>query len=552
MTTTPEGSLRAPRVAIIGAGWAGLACAEALTRPHDNAVGGTRGHQPSTPIEVTIIEAAPQPGGRARGLSWLPEGWAPQQALPIDNGQHLMIGAYTATQALLAQAQRGIPQGPWLRSPLAWAVPSGPGPSPKTTTTTAIANARADRAAPFGDQLLCVPSDAGWLRLLKSGFACRRTAEARPWPMAWQWSLAQTVLRAWRAGWTAQGTAEQWWRQQQVPQRLQEYFWKPLVEGALNTPFGIASAHVALRVLKDSLLGAAHSSDTLHPLHHLSRDAINPMVDMLEARGVSLVTRCRVAGLARTPSVTRTEPLAPLAAPDSITRNAAVEHRWRLTFHPNSLPVATAAGLTHEDFDVVVLALPAPACRSLAFTLPDLPTSAAAPFSKEMQRWNAVQTLGVTTLYVALTPQQSHAADLAPSILRPMPAGNQQVAMVLARPPVAQGQVIAAVASATTKDRHEETIHALKTALAQTLAPRLGEAAFADLPLRVTHEDQATWACTADHVDSQGAWGPSALGPRGLFRAADDLTPSYPACIESAVRGGVQTAEAVRRAFVFD
>jgi hypothetical protein len=548
MTTAPGASVRAPRVAIVGAGWAGLACAEALTRPRDKAAGGSRADQTSTPLEVTIIEAAPQPGGRARGLSWLPEGWAPQQALPIDNGQHLMIGAYTATQALLAQAQRGIPQGPWLRSPLAWAVPGGPGPLP----TTANANARTDRAAPSGDQLLYVPSDAGCLRLLKSGFARRRTAHARPWPMAWQWTLAQTVLRAWLAGWTAQGTAEQWWRQQQVPQRLQDFFWKPLIEGALNTPFGIASAHVALRVLKDSLLGTAHSSDTLHPLHHLSRDAIDPVVNMLEARGVSLVTRCRVAGLASTPSVTRTEPLAPLPSPDSTTRNATAKHRWRLTFHPNSLPLATSAGLTHQNFDAVVLALPAAACRSLAFTLPDLPPSAATPFSKEAQRWDTVQTLGVTTLYAALTPQQSHAADLAPSILRPMPAGNQQVAMVLARPPVAQGQVIAAVASATTKDRHEETIHALKTALAQTLAPRLGEAAFADLPLRVTHEDQATWACTADHVDSQRAWGPSALGPRGLFRAADDLTPGYPACIESAVRGGVQTAEAVRRAFVFD
>jgi hypothetical protein len=533
-------------VAIIGAGWAGLACAEALTRPRDEGVGGSRAHQTSAPIEVTIIEAAPQPGGRARGLSWLPEGWASQHALPIDNGQHLMIGAYTATQALLAQAQPAIPEGPWLRSPLAWAVPSGPGPLP--TTANANANASTDRATPSGDQLLCVPSDAGWLRLLKSGFASSRTAHARPWPMAWQWSLAQTVLRAWRAGWTAQGTAEQWWRQQQVPLALQEFFWKPLIEGALNTPFGIASAHVALRVLKDSLLGPAHASDTLHPQHHLSHDAMDPVVDMLEARGVSLVTRCRVAGLEPAPTTTTDPSASLLASTTSIRPHETAEHRWRLTFHPNSLPIATSAGLTHQDFDAVVLALPAAACRSLAFTLPDLPSSAAAPFSKEKQRWNTVQTLGVTTLYAALTPEQSHAADLTPSILRPMPAGNDQVAMVLARPPVAQGQVIAAVASATTKDRHEETVHALKNALTQTLAPRLGAAAFAHLPLRVTHEDQATWACTAEHVDSQRAWGPSALGPQGLFRAADDLTPGYPACIESAVRGGVQTAEAIRRA----
>ena len=536
MTTAPSAPPRSPRVAIIGAGWAGLACAEALTRPHKNAHGVSSAHQ--TPIEVTIIEAAPQPGGRARGLSWLPEGWATHHALPIDNGQHLMIGAYTATQALLAQAQPAIPQGPWLRSALAWAVPSGPRPSRAFASTGGT--------APSGDQLLCVPSDAGWLRLLKSAFATPSTPNTRPWPLTWQWSLAQTVLRAWRAGWTAHGTAEQWWQHQRPPRGLQEFFWKPLIEGALNTPFDIASAHVALRVLKDSLLGPAHSSDTLHPLHHLSQDAMDPIMEQLRSRGVQLVTRCRVAGLE--PAATTARAVSPLASTDSSLRHETPEHRWHLTFHPNSLAIATSAGLTHQDFDAVVLALPAAACRSLALTLPALPPSAAEPFAREIQRWNTVQALGVTTLYAALTPQQSFAADLTPNILRPMPAGNNQVAMVLARPPVPQGQVIAAVASATTKDRHEETVHALKTALQQTLAPRLGAAAFSQLPLRVTHEDQATWACTAAHVDSQRAWGPSVLGPHGLYRAADDLTPGYPACIESAVRGGVQTAEAVRRA----
>ncbi|MEY3669117.1 MAG: hypothetical protein RL258_512, partial [Pseudomonadota bacterium] len=366
-------------------------------------------------------------------------------------------------------------------------------------------------------------SDAGVLRLLKSSLANRRTATTRPWPLSWQWSLAQTMLRAWHAGWTAQGNAKAWWGQQRIPQTLVDFFWQPLIEGALNTPFDQASAHVALRVLRDSLLGPAHASDTLHPLHDLSRNAINPVVDTLRGRGVQLVSRCRITGL---------EPF---------------HHQWRLGFHASSLSMAVAAGLADKAFDAVVLALPATACRALALSVPALSPQAADQFSREKQRWTTVRTLGVTTLYAALTPEQSQAAQLTPSILRPMPASDDQVAMVLARPPVAQGQIIAAVASATTKDRHEQTVHALKTALEHTLAPRLGAAAFSQLPFRVTHEDQATWACTADHVDSQQAWGPSALGPGGLFRAADDLTPGYPACIESAVRGGVQTAQEVLR-----
>jgi uncharacterized protein with NAD-binding domain and iron-sulfur cluster len=72
------------KVAIIGAGWAGLAAAIDLTQ---------KGAQ------VTVFEAAPQAGGRARTVRWKSEG----QTLEIDNGQHILIGAYRKTLALLRQ-----------------------------------------------------------------------------------------------------------------------------------------------------------------------------------------------------------------------------------------------------------------------------------------------------------------------------------------------------------------------------------------------------------------------------------------------------------------
>jgi hydroxysqualene dehydroxylase len=68
-------------VAVIGAGWAGLAAAVALKQ---------------SGAQVTVFEASGTPGGRARGVNDLQLG-------TIDNGQHLMLGAYTESLALIKQ-----------------------------------------------------------------------------------------------------------------------------------------------------------------------------------------------------------------------------------------------------------------------------------------------------------------------------------------------------------------------------------------------------------------------------------------------------------------
>ncbi len=65
-------------VAIIGAGWAGLAAAVTLSQHN---------------ISVTVYESAAQIGGRARSVN--------SNNLMLDNGQHLMIGAYQQTLKLL-------------------------------------------------------------------------------------------------------------------------------------------------------------------------------------------------------------------------------------------------------------------------------------------------------------------------------------------------------------------------------------------------------------------------------------------------------------------
>lgn len=65
-------------IAIVGGGWAGLSAAVELCKHN---------------IQVTLLESSPQLGGRARSIEW--------KNMSLDNGQHLMIGAYQQMLSLL-------------------------------------------------------------------------------------------------------------------------------------------------------------------------------------------------------------------------------------------------------------------------------------------------------------------------------------------------------------------------------------------------------------------------------------------------------------------
>ena len=66
------------RVAVVGGGWAG--CAAAVELAHKG-------------LHVTLFEAARSLGGRARGVE--------VQGKILDNGQHILLGAYRETMKLL-------------------------------------------------------------------------------------------------------------------------------------------------------------------------------------------------------------------------------------------------------------------------------------------------------------------------------------------------------------------------------------------------------------------------------------------------------------------
>ena len=232
------------RVAVIGAGWAGLAAAvQAVT---DGA-------------EVTVIEMAAHPGGRARSVDIGDD-------VRLDNGQHILIGAYAETLRLM-QVIGVVPSHVMHRRRLELLYPDGSG--------------------------LALPSGPVHL-----AFA-RAVATARGWTWRERIGLLRQatmwLLRGMRN--PGVGTVDELCSG--LPARVRTDLIDPLCIAALNTPAHQADATVFLRVLADALFGAPGSSDLLLPTAGLSRLFPAPAVDWLMRQRAHLQWGQRVMRLER-------------------------------------------------------------------------------------------------------------------------------------------------------------------------------------------------------------------------------------------------------------
>lgn len=202
------------RIAVIGAGWAGLACAVEATRA---------GHR------VTVFEAARTAGGRARRI----DGDAAGSGPPLDNGQHILIGAYRETLALMRTV--GVdPRAVLLRLPLSLRRPDGGGlavPAGWPAPLDLLAGIATARGWTWRDKASLLRGAWGWRR---GGFRCADDA----------------TVRDLCAGLT--------------PRAMDELV-DPLCVSALNTPSDRASGQVFLSVLRDALFGEAGGADLLLP-----------------------------------------------------------------------------------------------------------------------------------------------------------------------------------------------------------------------------------------------------------------------------------------------
>ncbi len=240
----------AVRVAIVGAGWAACAAAVQATR---------------SGCEVTLFEASRTAGGRARRVDVTLNG----QPLALDNGQHILIGAYSETLKLTAEL--GVDTSTsLLRMPLTLQFPDGDGlrfpnwPAPL-------------------DALWAILSARGWhwrdkLAMLKASLQWQRSQFQCP-P---QQSVAQLCSS--------------------LSERVMATLIEPLCVSALNTPAERASGQVFLRVMQDALFSAHGASNLLLPRVDLGALLPDAALAWLQGQGGEVRLGTRVQAIGRTAS----------------------------------------------------------------------------------------------------------------------------------------------------------------------------------------------------------------------------------------------------------
>lgn len=228
-----------PKVAIIGAGWAGLSAAVHLSGQTD----------------LTVFEAGREPGGRARRVAL--------DGQMLDNGQHILIGAYRSSLALMRRV--GVnPEQALLRLPLTWHIHDGM-------------------------RMRCPALPAPWhLALALLG--------ARGITLTEKWRMARALQVLQRKRWLVKPdiSVADWLSASGQGGALRDGFWRPLVLSALNTPLEQASLATLAAVLADSLGSTREDSDLLLPRCDLSELLARPAWDYLVASGAAMHAGRRV------------------------------------------------------------------------------------------------------------------------------------------------------------------------------------------------------------------------------------------------------------------
>jgi squalene-associated FAD-dependent desaturase len=271
------------KIAVIGAGWAG--CAAAIRLAQD-------GHQ------LTLIEASRTLGGRARAVE--------VHGKILDNGQHIMLGAYTACLELLHDLK--IPEKQVVRRlPLQMIYPNG-----------------------IGMHFLA-PRLPAPLHMLIALFFARGLNQADKMALARFSTTCRWI--EWRIDHDC--TVDELLQRFDQTENLCKLMWRPLCIAALNTASDRASAQVFLNVLRDSLGANRAASDMLIPTRDLSALMPGIAATYIEQHGGTVLTATSVR---------------------QITQNQAGQ--WQLKS-------AQASELDDRYFDAVVIATPAEQARHL-------------------------------------------------------------------------------------------------------------------------------------------------------------------------------------------
>ena len=455
-------------IAIVGGGWAGMAAAVAATQA---------GHH------ATVFEASQALGGRARLVeSTLPDG----TPVTLDNGQHILIGAYSHTLKLMQTVGVNLDKA-LLRLPLMLQFPDKKGlklpdwPNPWMVGLDAAWGIATAKGWSWGDKIALLRAASGWQR---GGFKCSQHL-----------SVAQLCHKS----------------QPAITPRVMAELIEPLCVSALNTSAHDASAQVFLRVLQDALFSPAvqlgqgkifGSANLLLPTRDLSNLFPHAAASWLLQHGGQIKLGERVSSV---------------------------------EFDATGWQVCTAAG--KNPFDAVILAGSPSNMASTGINTAYTATNSIAKdkialelnhlIQRESTAWQArVKTLrfeAITTVY-AYAP----GARLAQPMLTLRSDANSPAQFVFDR-----GQLggptglLAFVISASQGEREVQQQQVLAQGAAQ-----LGLTGLQAVQTIV--EKRATFACTP------GLQRPNALIAPGLLVCGDYIDGPYPATLEGAVRSAQQ------------
>jgi hydroxysqualene dehydroxylase len=477
------------KIAVIGAGWAGLSAALTLQR---------QGHH------VTVYERAPASGAAYQGAGGRASTAYPageKAPFAIDNGQHVLLGAYRDTLALFESLNINTAQA-FLRLPAAWYVPQH---------LNLALPAWADSTAPRSVW------NRGVFKQLPMALAMLKACPPRDW-----FAVLCAAVRMQGLVPSSTETVAQWLNRLRFPALFDAQLWLPLCYATLNTPPATASAVVFARVIQDGLLAGSQAAAMLVPRADLGSLLPAAALAALARGGATLKLGTAVSHI--------TAPCCEAVGNTDPTTATATERERRTQTSVGGRHVAVCAGGETVHYDAIVCAttakdalriLPAqcisPALQSLALQAPEPITTIHLNIGLGLRLPKAVCVLPEP---VGSDDSMQHAVAIDRSYLAAAQAGWVTV-------------VLSCSGAALTHSR-EALIRAALQRL-QTCLPEL------KLPIGcegiVIHAKQATFACTA------GLSRPTAqTAAPAVVLAGDYVALDYPATLEGAVRSGIAAA----------
>ena len=232
---------------ITGGGWAGLAAAVELSRQN---------------IPVTVFESAKQLGGRARTVN--------HDGLMLDNGQHLMIGAYREMLSLLKIINVNE-KDVFLRIRQQLEIINF------SNQTTAFKLKLPKLPAPFN--------------LLMGMLSCPSLTIKQKFKTLYKFD------RLLKKEINQDISVDEWLIHAGLPVEYTEFLLKPLCLAALTTHTHEASARAFQSVLQQTFNGPASNTNLLIPARDLGRVFPEAAKNYIESRGGQVLTEHRVTGL---------------------------------------------------------------------------------------------------------------------------------------------------------------------------------------------------------------------------------------------------------------